>query len=228
MKKINIKRMIAASGAAAVFCAGVTGCGTAVPSEVTPAGSSQETVSESVTEASEETEAAAATAGSNYGYTIESYPVFELSSESLTDGVWSDDGAGFSDHPEGLSPELSWEPVEGAECYIIYMLDTYRYTGIDNVPPANLLHWKVQNFTDTHLDAGADSNYLAMMPPPGETRTYDIYVIALKNPVERAKGGVRGMCPKFNEFLEDLDTDAEGNSGNIISYGYLQGRYTGK
>ena len=228
MKKRNIKRMIASSGAAAVFFAGVTGCGTAVPSEVTPAGSSQETASESVTETSEETEAAAAIAGSNYGYTIESYPVFELSSESLTDGVWSDDGAGLSDHPEGLSPELSWEPVEGAECYIIYMLDTYCYTGIDNVPPVNLLHWKVQNFTDTHLDAGADSNYLAMMPPPGETRTYDIYVIALKNPVERAKGGVRGMCPKFNEFLEDLDTDAEGNSGNIISYGYLQGRYTGK
>ena len=76
MKKINIKRMIAASGAAAVLCAGVTGCGTAVPSEVTPAGSSQETTSESVTETSEETEAAAATAGSNYGYTIESYPIF--------------------------------------------------------------------------------------------------------------------------------------------------------
>ena len=33
MKKINIKRMIAVSGAAAVFCAGVTGCGTAVPSD---------------------------------------------------------------------------------------------------------------------------------------------------------------------------------------------------
>jgi hypothetical protein len=65
-------------------------------------------------------------------------------------------------------------------------------------------------------------------PQPGVTHRYNVYVFALKNPVERVKGGVRTTSPKVKEFMEALDTDANGNTGNIISVGCVSGTYTDK
>jgi hypothetical protein len=55
-----------------------------------------------------------------------------------------------------------------------------------------------------------------------------VYVFALKNPVERVKGGIRAISPKVQEFMDSLDTDASGNTGNIIAVGRVTGKYTGK
>ena len=45
-------------------------------------------------------------------------------------------------------------------------------------------------------------------------------------PVERVKGGSNSINPKFPEFIKALDTDASGNTGNIISVGRVCGTYT--
>ena len=60
----------------------------------------------------------------------------------------------------------------------------------------------------------------------GYTHNFDIYVIALKAPTGRLKGTVNGQNKKLGEFIKELDTDAEGNTGNIISYGKISGLFT--
>ena len=37
-----------------------------------------------------------------------------------------------------------------------------------------------------------------------------------------------GQAPKLQKFMDELDTDAEGNSGNIIAVGRIIGNYTAK
>ena len=76
---------------------------------------------------------------------------------------------------------------------------------------------------------GGDTTFVnigAGCTSPGDTHIYDVYVIALKEPVERLKGGLNGSNPKFVEFIQGLDTDSEGNTGNIIAYGKLSGSFT--
>ena len=57
---------------------------------------------------------------------------------------------------------------------------------------------------------------------------YDVYVIALKNPVERLKGSVNSQTLKMQEFIDSTDTDADGNTGNIVAIGHLSGDFTNK
>ena len=146
------------------------------------------------------------------------YDTFELSSEDLNDGVWADIISN-TDAGEDVSPQLSWEPVDGADHYVIYMIDTSAsYWG----------HWKSDMVTGTDLERGwaANLEYVGPYPPSGSTHTYDIYVVALKAPVERLMGVVNNQNPNFADFIRGLDTDADGNTGNIISYGYLSGEFT--
>ena len=93
----------------------------------------------------------------------------------------------------------------------------------------NFLHWKSAGITETTLPQGWASavEYFGPNPQTGITHQYNIYVFALKAPVERAKGGL-GQAPKLQEFMDGLDTDAEGNSGNIIAVGRIIGNYTAK
>ena len=146
------------------------------------------------------------------------YNTFELTSEDLNDGVWDEEIAATMTG-ENVSPELSWEPVDGAQCYVIYMVDTTAYFWI---------HWKADAVTETDLPQGwaEGATFAGPCPPPGSTHTYDIYVVALRNNVDRARGTVRTQNPNFAQFIRGLDTDADGNTGNIISYGYLSGEYT--
>lgn len=165
-------------------------------------------ISESVTETSEEE------GTEDY---LEGYDTFEVTSEDLIDGVWSD--VISKDCGDNVSPQLSWEAVEGAELYIIYMVD----------PDAGFwIHWKSDGITETELSQGwAESvNYEGPYPPSGSTHHYDIYVVALKAPVEHLSGSVDSANPNFVNFLTGVDTDAEGNTGNIVSYGRISGTFT--
>ena len=132
-------------------------------------------------------------------------------------GKW-DDKIGERAEAKGVSPEISWEPVEGASLYVIYMvdLDTHYF-----------LHWIQGDITETKIPEGgaARGTYIGPYPEPGTTHRYNIYVIALKNPVERVKGGTNSVNPKFPEFIKALDTDANGNTGNIIAAGRVCGSY---
>jgi len=151
------------------------------------------------------------------GY-LDGYETFKVTSTSLTDGVW-DDIISNTDIGENRSPQLSWEPVEGATVYAVYMFDTNTN---------GYLHWRSGGITETNLPEGWASplDYNGPHIGHGYTHNFDIYVIALKAPVERVRGTVNGQNKKLGEFIKELDTDAEGNTGNIISYGKISGLYT--
>jgi phosphatidylethanolamine-binding protein (PEBP) family uncharacterized protein len=68
--------------------------------------------------------------------------------------------------------------------------------------------------------------YVGPYPPTDSTHTYDVYVIALRAPVERVKGSLDAQNPNFDQFITGLDEDAEGNTGNIIAYGRISGTFT--
>ncbi|MBE5793176.1 MAG: hypothetical protein E7323_00645 [Clostridiales bacterium] len=146
-------------------------------------------------------------------------PAFLLTSEDLHDGAWDPVIAKTSDG--SLSPQLSWEHVPGAACYVIYMVDT-------NV--MDFVHWMSNNVTETMLPQGwaVKEEYVGPYPPPFETHNYDVYVLALREPVEAIKGTFNAANVFFAKNVLYLDTPAEGITGNLLGYGYLSGTYTGK
>ena len=151
---------------------------------------------------------------------VGSYAAFAVTSNSLHDGYWDEITANTVDG-QNASPDLSWEPVEGASCYAVYMVDLNTHY---------FLHWVQGDITETSLPQGfaGTKYYIGMYPPAGSTHVYNVYVFALKNPVERVKGSVNGISPKFPEFITALDTDKDGNTGNIISVGKISGKFIGK
>ena len=206
-----IRIRMTAALAAVVSLSILAGCSKdTVPAE-TSAG-----VSESVE--TSDTSAGPVPTGEENGSLLSGRVTFELGSSNLKDGVW-DNVISNTSAGENKSPELKWEPVDGAQLYVIYMVDP---------DGGNWLHWKSDGVTETDLPMGwaSDKEYVGPYPPTGTTHTYDVYVIALKKPVERLRGLFNGGNFKFHEFIKGVDTDADGNSGNIISYGYLSGTFT--
>ncbi len=150
---------------------------------------------------------------------LKGYPMFTLYSEDLKDGIWPDI-CSYLAPGKNSSPALSWEPVEGASVYVVYMVDT---------DAGNWLHWKQNGITETSLAQGfGDSDYIGPYPPSGATHNYEIYVIALKKQLAKAKGALNSKNTKLPTFMQALDTDDDGNTGNIISYGRISGQFTGK
>ena len=158
---------------------------------------------------------------------VSAYPAFKVTSESLDGKYWIDDCVFQGGN---ASPQLSWEPVEGATTYVIYMVD---------LTAANIIHWKKDSITETNLPQGwatsafsqgetSQADYVGPNPPSGSTNQYNIYVFALKAPVERVKGSLGTPALKLQDFMDSLDTDAEGNTGNIVAVGRVVGYYTGK
>jgi len=182
-------------------------------------GCQNEAVNSSVPEASEIEKAAVNPLTDDMcgGY-LDGYSTFNVTSESLTDGIWNDITSN-TNIGENKSPQLSWEPVEGAEVYAVYMFDTNTN---------GYLHWKSGGITETSLPEGWASplDYNGPHIGHGYTHNFDIYVIALKAPVEKLKGTVNGQNKKLGEFIKELDTDKDGNTGNIISYGRISGLFT--
>ena len=143
-------------------------------------------------------------------------PAVLLTSEDLHDGVWNPAIAKTSEG--SLSPQLSWEPVPGAACYVIYMVDT-------NV--MDFVHWMSNNVTETNLPQGwaPKGEYIGPYPPPFETHNYDVYVLALREPVETLKGTLDAANVFFAKNVLYLDAPAQGITGNLLGYGYLSGTY---
>lgn len=192
------------------------GCGSA-PAASATSGPSENTAESTADSTADSTIEAPAPDNSKDEFVSE-YAAFKVTSPNLNGGKW-DDKIGERAEAKGVSPALSWDPVEGASCYAIYMvdLDTHYF-----------LHWVQGDITETSLAEGgaAPGKYIGPYPEPGSTHRYNIYVIALKNPVERVKGGSNSINPKFPEFIKALDTDASDNTGNIISVGRVCGTYT--
>lgn len=142
---------------------------------------------------------------------------FAVTSADLHDGVW-DTVITKTEKGSNVSPQLSWEPVEGAQCYVIYMVDKIA---------GDWIHWISNNVTETELAQGwaPEGEYVGPYPPGG-THDYEIYVVALKQPVERAKGALNSSNLKFKPNVFALDEATEGETGNIVGYGYITGTYT--
>lgn len=178
---------------------------------------------ESQTTSAVETEAApaeGAAADNSDDQFVSAYPAFAVTSESLEGNIWIE-ACSNTESGENASPELSWEPIDGATVYVIYMVD---------INANNFLHWKSADVTETNLPQGwaPSSDYVGPYPPSGQTHQYNIYVFALRAPVERVKGSINTPAAKIQEFMDSLDTDAEGNTGNIVAVGRITGNYTAK
>ena len=192
---------------------------TAVTEEETSeeATTEETTTEEAVTEDAVSTATEADSTQKNNTF-IDDYDSFEVTSTSLNNGVWND-VISNTDKGSNKSPQLQWDAVDGAGLYVIIMDDPDSW---------HFMHWKSDNVTETSLDEGwaPSSEYVGPYPPSGATRTYEVYVVALKAPVERVKGAFNASNSKFEENFKALDTDAEGNSGNIIAIGRLSGTFT--
>lgn len=150
---------------------------------------------------------------------LESLSTFTVTSEDLHDGVW-DDVISNTSAGENKSPELSWDTIDGASMYVVYMIDTSA---------GNWMHLKATDITTPYIEGGSlnSLSYVGPYPPSG-THDYVVYVFALKsNPI-----AVKGLLDINNTSLTDifssLDVNDEGASGNIISYGMLTGTYSAK
>ena len=163
------------------------------------------------------TETAAPVADYSDDENINQYSAFAVRSESLHDGHWDDENSNAGSN-KSLSPDLSWDPVEGASCYVVYMVD---------VSANYFLHWKQDNITEPKVAEGFSDrrHYVGPYPPKGSTHNYVVYVIALKNPVEKIQGSLRDGCPQIGDFIKALDTDKDGNTGNILGAGKISGLF---
>ena len=150
---------------------------------------------------------------------LEGYDTFEVTSEDLIDGVWSD--VISKDCGDNVSPQLSWEAVEGAELYIIYMVD----------PDAGYwIHWKSDAVTETTLPQGwaSSTEYVGPYPPNGTTHTYSVFVFALKDEMGKVPFAFDNGGNSIFKIFDALDIDANGNEGNVLAYGRLDGNFTMK
>jgi len=185
---------------------------TGAAAEQTPSATSENAAGE---ESSEATTEAFTEPLTDY---LAGHETFELISEDLKGGVW-EDVISYTNKGENVSPQLSWAPVDGAASYVIVMVDTSVNSWV---------HWKTDAATETELPRGwaPSSDYIGPYPPNGDTHVYEIYVVALRAPVERVKFVLNATNPKFETAITGLDTDSEGNEGNIIAFGHIAGKFT--
>lgn len=150
-------------------------------------------------------------------FDYESLPTFEVTSVNLNDGVW-DVVISNTSLGENQSPELSWEEVEGATTYAIYMVD---------VTAGNWLHLKAGDIITTTLEAGSLSStqYVGPYPPSG-THDYVVYVFALKSAPTKVRGVLDSSNAELDFLFASLDVNESGETGNVISYGVLPGTYS--
>lgn len=150
--------------------------------------------------------------GDDTTFDIDTLPSFDVTSADLHDGVW-DSVITNTDNGSNVSPQLSWEPVDGADSYVIYMIDNSA---------GNWLHWKSNGVTETKLPQGAApaGEYVGPYPPSG-THDYEVYVFAMENLVNEIGGKFDAENKDFDNIVKQLNED-----GNIVGCGRVKGTYT--
>lgn len=154
-----------------------------------------------------------------------------VASNDLVGERWSDRITN-TDKGENLSPELSFDKVEGADYYYVYMVDETAN---------NWVHWVATDVKVEELSTGANKKeykdspefkYIGPYPPEGDgDHVYTIYVYAMK-----AKPG-RDREMEFDEpslsgdymYYDYLSISKVGDPneyGNVIAYGYISGTYS--
>ena len=142
---------------------------------------------------------------------------FNVTSSNLKDGVW-DVKITNTKYGENVSPELTWDAVDGATNYVVIMID------------GAWLHMDVFT-TETSLSEGAvnggtrGNQYVGPYPPTG-THTYSIFVFALKDEMGKVTLSYDAGGNSIDAIYQGLNKDKDGNEGNVIAYGRLDGNYT--
>ena len=138
-----------------------------------------------------------------------------LSSDDLSDGVWNSviasNGSG-----QNLSPELSFDAVEGAEEYAVVMIDP---------DGNNWLHWIASGIKSTHLSQGENPGSYKGPYPPSGTHTYEVTVYALKAAPDALPGTFDAAGNSPEDLFAGMDT-AGGSRGNVIVSETISGTYT--
>ena len=155
--------------------------------------------------------------GTNNTDVLEGLQEMRITSANLHGGVWDTDITNTR-NGRNIPPELTWESVEGAAEYAVYMID----------PSAgNWLHWRAYGIKENHLDEGAAlpaNEYIGPYPPSG-THTYIVYIFALKSSADTYPGTFDSRNSGIEDIIAGIDKSG-GESGNIIGRGSLSGTYT--
>lgn len=153
-------------------------------------------------------------------------PEIAITSSSLVNGAW-DVQITKVDGGENLSPQLTWDAVEDASCYAVYMLD---------LSASNWMHMKYLT-EKTSLTLGEAPDYLKTEDytgykgpyPPSGSHEYVVYVVALKEADVELPGKMdMSSMDDIKDVMAALDVTKEGKSRNVIAYGELSGTYTRK
>ncbi|MBQ6662840.1 MAG: hypothetical protein IJM69_04805 [Firmicutes bacterium] len=144
------------------------------------------------------------------------WPEFTITSEDLSaDGSWDVSVTQFEEG-QNLSPQLAWEPVEGASEYAVFMFCPSL---------ANSMYMREMNVTEPFLEKGACEEYSGMSHRYG-TRRFDVYVYALKAAPDTTPGTFGDINTYMSVIERELDTSG-GERGNILARGVLSGRCAG-
>ena len=147
---------------------------------------------------------------------VDALPTFTVSSTSIESGMWKD-AVGLK--TENLSPELTWDAVDGAAKYAVLM--------IDETTAGKWLHWYTL-VDKTHLDEGEytdlDSGYAGPYPP--DTHQYNVYIVALKDEPAEFSHKVDTTGEDFSGRLNYLNIASDGSAGNVLAYGVVEAEYT--
>ena len=141
----------------------------------------------------------------------------EVSSSDLVNGEWSFD-------LEERAPQIEFSEVEGAQYYVIYMVDESLY-GTE--------HWYVDDLHTTSLEAGSDAGtYIGLeYGEDREPHVYSISVFALAG-----KPDSDWEIDMYNDseyrpmdlYYDVLNVTRRGDPaeyGNVLAYGYISGTF---
>ena len=146
------------------------------------------------------------------------YSEIYITSNDLNDGIW-DARITYTMYGENVSHDLSWDDVEGAEVYAIYMIDL----------DATWLHM-IAFTTDTSIPEGfvdGENGNLYVGPyPPSGTHNYVVYVIALRDYPQQFFYRFDSDRNYINSIAGRINIDVNGNTDNVICGGMLSGTYT--
>ena len=170
---------------------------------------------------------------SNYDKTIDEFKekaTMTVTSKDLKDGKWSNRITNTR-KGKNLSPEISFDKVDGAEYCFIYMVDETAN---------NWVHWIATDVRKESLESGAnkkeykdspDFKYVGPYPyGDSEEHTYTIYVYAMKGKPDSDielkidESYLSGDYMYYNHLSISKRGDPN-KYGNVISYGYISGTY---
>ena len=144
------------------------------------------------------------------------WPEMYVASESLgEDGSWDILCTQFEEG-ENLSPEVSWEAVEGATQYAVFMYCPSL---------ANVMTMRVMGIEDLQIPLGYAEEYRGMSHKTG-TKRFELYVYALKAEPDTVPGEYGEINSYISAVERELDTSG-GERGNILARGILKGKRSG-